>query len=329
MIPQNLIFLQVVPLDKYFLWQVEVQIHNFRKFNISQFMEILVWYPEDRTEEVESWKQLQKEYPEVKIFFYQDSGVNLGLYISQLRPHTLKKHFIIFKEEFKDKVFFYHDSDIIFNFLPDFEVLCNDSICWQSNCSHYLDYPYMERKEKQGEIPDNEAIKKFAEIGRVTPEIIKSYSGKTGGAQCILKDIDYSFWDDIERQVVEIRVGFFYGIKGSINNKYFKSEAEGFQSWCADMWALNFALWSRGIETNVTKDLDFSWATDNMDTYLKKAIFHNAGAINGNGGLFYKGDYIKKSPFDEELQIPAEDKASRMYVLAINEVKNEKLQKKQ
>jgi len=119
---------------------------------------------------------------------------------------------------------------------------------------------------------------------------------------------------------VEIRENFFHGVHGSINRKYFKDENQGFQSWCADMWALNFALWNRGIESDVTKELDFSWATDNMETFKKKPIFHNAGAT-GQPGIFYKGAFIASSPLYQNLELPAEDKASRMYVLAINEVK--------
>lgn len=316
-----MVFLQVVPHDPYFQWQIEVQIVNFRKFNISKYMDIVVWYPKN-SKQIDKWKQIQENYPEVRISLYEDSGVNLGLYISQLRPHSLKKHFKEYPE-LKKKILFYHDSDIIFNYLPDFESLIHDNICWQSDTSSYLDYTYMRNKEIQGNLPEHEIVGNMAEIGGVPIEVIQSYDKKTGGAQCILKGVDSAFWEDVENQVLRIRNKFFYNIPGSINSKYFESEAKGLQSWCADMWALNFALWKRGKVTNITKELDFSWATDSMETYKKKPIFHNAGAT-GQPGIFYKGAYINKSPFDEELELPAENKASRMYVLAINEVKTKK-----
>jgi hypothetical protein len=322
MIPDNLIFLQAVPIDQYFNWQLEVQIVNFRKFGISDRMQICVWYPIHRTGEMEMWKEIQEKYPEVKFFFYRDSGVDLGLYISQLRPHILYKHFVAKEEELKNKVFFYHDSDIIFNYLPNFEKLCSDNICWQSDTSSYLDYSYIIRKEKQGNIPNNEALRKLAEIGGITPLIIEQYDKNTGGAQSILKNIDAEYWRDVENISVEIRKAFLYGREDTINTKYFKSEAEGFQSWVADMWALDFSLWKRGIPTNTTSELDFSWATDSMETYLKKPIFHNAGAVGTSKDIFYKGAYINKSPLYQDLPLPSEDRASRMYVLAINEVKN-------
>ena len=87
-----MIFLQAVPHDLYFQWQIEVQIVNFRKFEISQNMHICVWYPKG-SQELPKWKEIQRKYPEVKIVCYEDSGVNLGLYIPQLRPHNLIKHF--------------------------------------------------------------------------------------------------------------------------------------------------------------------------------------------------------------------------------------------
>lgn len=320
MIPDNLVFIQCVPHDLYFQWQIEVQIVNFRKFRVSDRMQIIVWYPQN-SQQISKWIDIQKKYPEVKIFLYPDAGVNLGLYISQLRPHSLKKHFALHEGTLKDKVFFYHDSDILFRELPDFEKLVEGDICWQSDCSHYLDYSYLAAKEKEGNIPDHLAIKKMAEIGGITVEKIKEYDHRTGGAQYILRDLDYKFWESIENQCIAIRTAFSFHIEGSINKTYFTDENKGFQSWCADMWAINFEMWRRGQKTEVTPELDFSWGSDPMTTYLKKPIFHNAGVTAGMPGLFYKGAWINKSPIGQDIPLPAEDKASRVYVEAIKEVK--------
>lgn len=324
MIPDNLIFLSCQPHTLYFQWQMEVQIMNFREMGISDRMHIIVWYPKD-SKELEHWMKIQRKYPEVRIFLYKDEGVNMSLYIPQLRPHSLKKHFEKYQEELKDKVIFYHDSDIIFNYLPDFEELSQGDICWQSDCSSYLDYNYLRKKELQGNMPDFEAIDLLAKIGGVTRETIKSYTGKTGGAQCILKGIDSNFWAEIEQQVLRIRHEFFWGKPdqpnhGSVNHRYFKSESEGFQSWCADMWALNFALWNRGIKTDVTKELDFSWATSSAEEFLTKPIYHNAGANGTQPGVFYKGQWINTSPIGKEIPV-SESSASSFYVKAIQSVK--------
>lgn len=314
-----MIFLSCQPIDSYFLWQVEVQIVNFRKFGVSDAMHILVWYPQSRSGELDAWRALQDKYPETRFFYYPDEGVNLGLYISQLRPHTIKKHFKKFPI-LKNQVIFYHDSDIIFNYIPQFEKLRYDNVNWQSDCSSYLDYDYLKRKEKEGNLPDGLAIDIMAKIGGITPDIIKSYAGKTGGAQCILKGVDADFWEDIEKQCLAIRNAFWYNVNGSINNTYFSDENKGFQSWCADMWALNMALWKRGKITDITPLLDFSWATNDYETFLKKPIYHNAGATSDRTDLFYKGAWINKSPIGQPISAK-EGSASEQYVKAIQEVK--------
>lgn len=324
-----MVFLTAQPHDLYFIWQIEVQIVNFRKHGISDKMQVLVWYPDNEmlkrqkkhpvNIKTEEWIKLSTKYPEVKFFFYKDEGVDLNLYIPQLRPHILSRHFDLYPE-LKNEVIFYHDSDIIFNYLPDFEELSKGDVNWQSNTTGYLDYSYLRRKEEEGKIPNEEAIKTLAEIGGVDVETIKQYDGKTGGAQYILKGIDGNFWRDVETQCIDIRNKFKHGLLNSINTKYFKTENQGFQSWCADMWAVNMALWSRGKITDVTPELDFSWATDSAETYHKKPIFHNAGVTKGYPGLFYKGDWINKSPLGKNHAVK-KDSASWFYVEAIKEVK--------
>lgn len=158
-----MIFLSAQPHDLYFQWQVEVLITNFRKFGISNSMHIIVWYPEGV--DLAGWHKIQEKYPEVHIFFYKDEGVDLGLYIPQLRPHSIKKHFAAFPY-LENEAIFYHDSDIIFNYLPDFDLLIQDEVNWQSDTSGYLDYNYLRSKEIQANMPENEAIQILANIGR-------------------------------------------------------------------------------------------------------------------------------------------------------------------
>lgn len=314
-----MIFLSAQPCDLYFHWMIEVQITNFRKFGLSDKMQVCVWYPEPRSEELKPWDNLRIKYPEVQFFYYKDFGVDLGLYIPQLRPHILQQHFKAFPA-LSSQCIFYHDSDIIFNYLPNFELLCANSTCWESDTSGYLDYAYLRRKELEGNVPEHEFVQALGDIGEVSVATIASYEGKTGGAQYVLKGIDSEFWQDVERMCIDIRKGFYHGYPGSLNAKYFKSEAAGLQSWCADMFAINFSLWKRGIKTDVTKELDFSWATDTYETYLQKPIMHNAGALKNMAGLFFKGDWIDKSPIGKKHKVDSK-KASFAYVQAISAVK--------
>jgi hypothetical protein len=56
----------------------------------------------------------------------------------------------------------------------------------------------------------------------------------------------------------------------------------------------------------------------------KKPIFHNAGATHPAtppDNIFYKGEWIDKSPIGVDLPLPKEGSASRKYVEAILSVK--------
>lgn len=177
----------------------------------------------------------------------------------------------------------------------------------------------MRRKEEEGGMQFEEGIKIMSEIGNISPHIIKSYDSNTGGAQNVLKNIDSLYWEDVERICIEIRRKFYYPIQNSINSRYFKSETHGWQSWTCDMWALNFSLWNRGIKTAITDKLDFSWATNDWNTYLMKPIYHNAGALK-DSGLFYKGNWIHKSPIGVEIPDSPPNSASAAYIQAIRDV---------
>jgi hypothetical protein len=66
------------------------------------------------------------------------------------------------------------------------------------------------------------------------------------------------------------------------------------------MWALLWNLWYFGKETKVTKDLDFSWATDDIRVYEQRPILHMAGVTdNLKTKKFYKGDFINVNPLDK------------------------------
>jgi len=316
MIPKNLVFICAQPHADYFAWQVEVLLTNFREKGITG-AQILVYYPKNEPLNP-VWQKLINKYKESKFFFYSDEGdgVDVNFYIPQLRPHILKQHFRIFENDFKDKIFFYHDCDILFNYLPDFSVLCNDDICWESNTSGYLDYTYLSGKEAQGKISPGEVVDELAKIGGISSEIIKKYDKKSGGAQYVLKDIDHTFWQEVEDICLKVRRYLMI----DINTKYFPSESDGFQSWCADMWAVNFVLWEREKITDVTSLLDFSWATDHIDTFYKKPIYHNAGATSKSKGLFYKAAWINRNPLGRRFAV-SKNFASYKYVEAMYKVK--------
>jgi hypothetical protein len=52
-----------------------------------------------------------------------------------------------------------------------------------------------------------------------------------------------------------------------------------------------------GIETKITDELNFSWATDDLKIYEKRPILHMAGVTHDlKGNKFYKGEFINVNP---------------------------------
>jgi hypothetical protein len=90
--------------------------------------------------------------------------------------------------------------------------------------------------------------------------------------------------------------------------EFFKDENSGFQSWCADMWAVLWNIWLREQETKVVPELAFAWATDPISKLDTHTIFHNAGIVGTemNGyPCFYKGKYHQGSDPMRDLHLDA------------------------
>ena len=72
------------------------------------------------------------------------------------------------------------------------------------------------------------------------------------------------------------------------------------QFWTAEMWSLLWNLWYFGIETKITPEFDFSWATDSIIEYDKKPILHMAGVTEElSNTKFYKGAFINVNPLEK------------------------------
>lgn len=312
----ELIFICAQPSDLYYAWEVEVMINNFRKYGYSDKLHVLVYEPDqngDRLTYRQYWKELKLKYPEVGIFFYPDQGVRnlLPIYIPVLRPHVLKQHFEAYPE-LKDKAIFYHDSDIIFTKFLDFDQFLHDDVCYLSDTQSYISASYFDSKAhdvlptKLERYKKKDILADVTGLVGITPEIARANEAGTGGAQYLLKGVDADFWAKVEKDCIALRIYLL-----NANKTYFKDENTGFQSWCADMWAVLWGLWARGYKTECPEELKFCWATSLIEEWDKHYIFHNAGVastapIQHNGEdhyLFYKGDPPYKrniiTPFDE------------------------------
>lgn len=314
------IIITAQPDDQYFIWQNHLYIESCLNQGFTQDqIQILLYKPKNRQFN-NNWNKLKEIYPDINIFLYEDKGVQqfLGVYIPILRPHILWQHFEVYPE-LKDKTIIYTDSDILWLDTLNINHLLLDNINYVSDASSYLNYSYFENKYKQV-IPEKleeaksvDFLKEVCNIVGVDKKIVIDNNNNTGGVQYILKNIDADFWKKVETDVLKIRLYL-----QQVNKIYFKNENDGIQSWCADLWAVQFNLWYRNLETKVVKELDFAWATEPIEKLNSCTIYHNAGVTGkymNNVPYFYKGAYhTGQNPLlDEHLETVINNEQSKKY----------------
>lgn len=310
---KNLRYICAQPRLIYYAWQVEVMINNFIKRGINpNNIDILVaWNPNDNTsnpENIEQWNKLASYYNTVRFFFYQDTREQPIHYISSIRPNILKQHFKK-HPELQYEAIFYHDCDIVFTKNPDFSKFLDDDIWYLSNTNSYINYDYIISKGK-------DVYDKMCEIVKMPKMIPKLLNDHSGGAQYILKNIDWMFWDKVESDCEKL----YYEITQLNNQKKLADPSyHELQIWCADMWAVLWNGWIKGYETEVVKEMDFCWATDLTERWDEVTIFHNAGVTCSCGGKFYKANFRDSLPYNLDLRIK-EGTASYMYYQEIKEI---------
>jgi hypothetical protein len=311
---KNLRYVCVQPRLLYYAWQVEVMINNFIKHGINpNNIDILVaWNPNDLTTSVQAnidaWDKLAAHYNSVRFFFYQDTREQPIHYISSIRPNILKQHFKA-HPQLESEAIFYHDCDIVFTRKPNFNAFLNNNIWYLSNTNSYINYDYIISKGQ-------DVYDKMCEITKMSSIIPKLMNSNSGGAQYIMKNINWEYWEKVEQDSEKL----FKEITELNNQKKLNDPSHHeLQIWCADMWAVLWNGWLRGNETKVVSEMDFSWATDLSNRWDETNIYHNAGATCSCDGLFYKSLYMNNLPYNIEIEKFSKEKNCYNYVLEIKE----------
>lgn len=285
-------YISVQPRTLYYAWQVEVMIQNFIKNGINpNDIEILVACspnPQDLTnmpQSIQLWEKLSNNYNYVRFFYYTENREK-SHYISSVRPNVLKQHFIAYPN-LKNDAIFYHDCDMIFTQTPDFSKFLNDDVWYVSDTISYIGHDYIVSK---GE----DIYNTMCDIVGLHPSIPKNHQNNSGGAQYLMKNVTFQFWDKVEKDSEKLYTDItrLNNIKLSEDPSY-----HTLQIWCADMWAVLWNAWYYGNRVLVDPYLDFCWPTDLIENnWDKKILYHNAGVV-GPGNLFFKGDYINGLPY--------------------------------
>ena len=293
---RELAFITVCPDDIYYTWQVHLWLESLRELGKSDLAVVLVFTPNFR-EENPKWKQVTDLYPEVVFKFYKDvddASSLLGIYIPVLRPYTMWR-FLKENPEYSSKALFYCDSDILFT--PKFNIdhLIEDDVHYLSDTNSYISATYFDSKikdvlpEKLEEYKTRDILGEITSLIGISREVCEENDAHSGGAQYLLKNTDSYFWSKVMNDCILIR-----SYLQKVNREFFESEDKGFQSWCADMWAVLWNLWLRKQETKIVPELNFAWSTDPIERLEEYSILHNAGIVSTDGNgypAFYKGKY--------------------------------------
>lgn len=270
------------PAILYYAWQIDVMIASFIKNGVNpSFIDIIL---ADQINNSYYYNVLKNKYPSVNFYYYPDTRID-KFYVSSIRPHILKKHFYKHPDLYKG-AFLYHDCDIALTKPLDIDKYLQDDICYLSDTKSYIGYDYIMTK-------GDDVFERMIRTFNINADCVKENQENSGGAQYLLKNIDSCFWSKVEKDCVQL----YKNITAMNKKKKIKNpDYHELQIWCSDMWAVLWNLWIFGKQTKIIKELDFVWATEPIHYWDNKSIYHNAGVINSNDGLFYKGQWTGQLP---------------------------------
>lgn len=308
----ELMIVSAQPDEQYFHWQLEIQLHNLRKHNKDKQYVILLGVFKGNT--LSSWAK-ERISEGVNIVVYE---INLHRYVPALRFELLSQYYKQYNVngELSAKSVLYIDSDVIFREWLDETQFSNNNTVYMSDCNSYLNYDYIASK---GSIKNKEdLLDKLCLTVGISKDIVKLNNKNSGGCHYYFKPNTVN-----EKFLVEClsAIHKFYNVAEDYRTK--REETEGdyhaLQSWCADMWVVLWTLWKNKVNTELSDELNFTWATDNASTWYLNKIYHNAGIEASNTISFNKLKFEQKSPLLRTHNVD-ERFANWWYAKEINEI---------
>ncbi len=275
--------LVALPDHQYFLWQMIVQINNFRKFGYER--DVIYLIGKNNLQSSTTLKNIIRNGGVKCNFYVFNDDRKSKEYTSSLRPHLIKKYFELFPDKQKE-TYFYIDPDMIFTKKFNLYEYLNDDIWYVSNTTSYLNSYYIKSKGEN-------LFKEMCKIVGISQKKVIANDANAGGAQYLLKNTSIEFWEKVERDSEEL-------YKHMVKTKDKYTPEYPIQAWTSDMWAVLWNAWLAGNETKIIPEFNFSWATDEIERWDKNNIYHNAGAVVDDGTYFLKSRH-QLSPFNKEL----------------------------
>lgn len=295
-----MIYLSAQPDNLYFLWQLELQLFNFHQLGIpAENIHVLIGY-DPRKGLLPMFETLIKTNGNAHFFCYPDNRSSKS-YASSIRPHLIKQH-LCAMPHLSGAVFFYHDSDILFSALPDFTTLCAGKNWYVSDTRTYLDAAYI--INKGGE----DLMNRMCSVIGISPAAVLANTKNAGGAQYLIKNSSYEFWDKVEKDCEEM-----YQLLNRYNNRLSedhylsnagkRSEYDGIKAWCTDMWVLLWNALLYGHPVKIHEELAFCWPKNPSASWDQKKILHYTGVSGSDKEHhFFKDQYRYYSPYFDDFR---------------------------
>lgn len=287
------------PAIKRFEWELEVCITRLKKLGITDIVLLFAQWDSDIP------KHFEETYG-VEVHVYSDADRE-RTYIPSVKPYLWMKYLEEDKTREQDS-YFYIDSDVLFREIPELDP--TEDTWHASDCSGYIGLDYIDGK---GE----DLLERMCEVIGIDTALIRKHR-PVGGAQWIIKNPSFAYWKKVYEDSVKL-----YKFLSDVESEYIGRNGTGYvplQKWTAEMWAQLWNAYHFGKTVNVDSELDFCWPNDPISRYQETKIFHNAGVVDSNQSLFFKGQYVERSPISEDLSFVDKNKASYKYVKAIQEV---------
>lgn len=284
-----------------FKWELEVCITRLQKLGIDNI--VLLFNKRDDT-----IPSFFKDYYGVDVHVYTDFDRD-KTYIPSIKPYLWMRYLQEDKSREND-TYFYLDSDVLLREIPNVEP--SENVWLASNCTSYISNDYIDSKG------DN-LLQDMCNVLDIDYDLIRAKK-PIGGAQWVIKNPSYEYWEKVYEDSIKL-----YNYLCKIESIYVRNNEKGYtpiQKWTAEMWAQLWNVYHFDKDVDTPSELNFAWPNHPRESYYNHNLLHNAGVTVQDKDMFFKGKYVNKSPFKDNLSYVNQGKASYEYVLAIKEVKN-------
>jgi len=295
-------FILCQPAIKRFEWELEVVITNLKNLGAKEIVLLFAKWDD-------SIPKYFKDNYNVEVHVYDDSPRDKR-YIPSVKPYLWWKYL---EEDSSREIedYFYIDSDVIFREIPNLSNVDYNSNKWVgSDCAGYLGIEYIDSKGK-------DLLSGMCKVIGIKENVIRE-NQPIAGAQWIIAHPTAEYWKKVYQDSIKL-----YQYLNSIEKSYIKANDSDYtpiQKWTAEMWAQLWNVYYFDKKTRVSDELDFTWATDPIEKWYENKIYHNAGVTSEENNMFFKGKYVDKTPFHDNLENINNEKACYKYVEAIKQV---------